>query len=295
MAYPHLPVFRLNSLKHPKNKLPAFRTMLHVLIIEDEPLAANRLEKLLQEQAELPMQVVAKLVSVQEAVTYFKEAPMPDLAFFDIQLADGLSFEIFEQVEVTCPLIFTTAYDAYALRAFKANSIDYLLKPIDAEELVLALKKYQRLKAPALASVPSAPAPTPDNTSFQLLQQALQQLQSPAAPTYKNRFVLKVGEHLRAIPVEEIDFFFSFEKATFLQTHDNRRFAVDYTVEQLEQMVDPKRFFRVNRGYLVQLPAIQDIIHYTNSRLKVVLRHHQQEEVLVSRERVATFRAWLDQ
>jgi DNA-binding LytR/AlgR family response regulator len=264
--------------------------MRKALIIEDEPLAANRLARLLAAQTQVSLTVVAQLASVQEAVAYFKEQPTPDLAFFDIQLADGLSFEIFEQVEVTCPIIFTTAFDAYALRAFKANSIDYLLKPIDDEELAQALQKWQRLtSAPAAGTPPSADLP-----QLQLLQQALQQLQNPSAPAYKNRFVLKVGEHLRAIPVEDIDFFYSFEKATFLQTVDNRRFALDYTVEQLEQLVDPQRFFRVNRGYLVQLKAIQDIVHYTNSRLKVLLRHHPQEEVLVSRERVGAFRAWLD-
>ncbi|GAA4307138.1 LytTR family DNA-binding domain-containing protein [Nibribacter koreensis] len=263
--------------------------MLRALILEDEPLAANRLAQLLQAQTEVPLNVVATLASVQEAVQYFKEQRLPDVAFFDIQLGDGLSFEILEQVEVHCPIIFTTAYDAYALRAFKANSIDYLLKPIDEEDLTKALQKLQRLTA---SSAPATPAP---DGSLQLLQQALQQLQSPSAPAYKNRFVLKVGEHLRAIPVEEIDFFYSFEKATFLQTTDNRRFALDYTMDQLEQLVNPQQFFRVNRGYLVQLPAIKDIIHYTNSRLKLVLRQHPQEEVLVSRERVSTFRAWLDQ
>ncbi|AMM51123.1 hypothetical protein TH61_07920 [Rufibacter sp. DG15C] len=260
--------------------------MLRALILEDEPLAANRLTQLLQAQTEVPLAVVATLASVQEAVQYFKEQPLPDVAFFDIQLGDGLSFEVLEQVDVHCPIIFTTAYDAYALRAFKANSIDYLLKPIDEEDLTKALQKLQRITA---SSGPSQAA------SLHVLQQALQQLQNPSAPVYKNRFVLKVGEHLRAIPVEEIDFFYSFEKATFLQTTDNRRFALDYTMDQLEQLVNPQQFFRVNRGYLVQLPAIKDIIHYTNSRLKLVLRQHTQEEVLVSRERVSTFRAWLDQ
>ncbi|QHL88431.1 response regulator [Nibribacter ruber] len=262
--------------------------MLRALILEDEPLAANRLAQLLQAQTQVPLTVVATLASVQEAVQYFKEHPLPDLAFFDIQLGDGLSFEILEQVDVQCPIIFTTAYDAYALRAFKANSIDYLLKPIDDEDLTKALQKLQRL------TTSSSPTPAPD-ASLHLLQQALQQLQSPSARAYKNRFVLKVGEHLRAIPIEEIDFFYSFEKATFLQTADNRRFALDYTMDQLEQLVNPQQFFRVNRGYLVQLQAIKDIIHYTNSRLKLVLRQHTQEEVLVSRERVSTFRAWLDQ
>ena len=261
--------------------------MLRALILEDEPLAASRLAQLLQTQTQVPLQVAATLASVQEAVQYFKEQPLPDVAFFDIQLGDGLSFEVFEQVEVPCPIIFTTAYDAYALRAFKANSIDYLLKPIDQEDLTKALQKLQRLTV-------SSSTPRQD-ASFQMLQQALQQLQSPVGPAYKNRFVLKVGEHLRAIPVEEIDFFYSFEKATFLQTTDNRRYALDYTMDQLEQLVNPQQFFRVNRGYLVQWPAIQDIIHYTNSRLKLILRQHAQEEVLVSRERVSTFRAWLDQ
>ncbi|WP_066829123.1 LytR/AlgR family response regulator transcription factor [Rufibacter ruber] len=266
--------------------------MLRALIVEDEPLAASRLTRLLQDQQEVPMQVVAQLPSVQDAVAFFREEPNPDIAFFDIQLGDGLSFQIFEQVAVTCPIIFTTAYDAYALRAFKANSIDYLLKPIDNEDLTQALQKFKRLTATALPGQNTTSAPA--DASLQLLQQALQQLQHPTAPAYKNRFVIKVGEHLRAVPVEEIDFFYSFEKATFLQTEDNRRFAIDYTVEQLEQLVDPKHFFRVNRGYLVQMHAIQDIIHYTNSRLKLVLRNHTQEEVLVSRERVAAFRTWLD-
>ncbi|MGV3541187.1 MAG: LytR/AlgR family response regulator transcription factor [Rufibacter sp.] len=265
--------------------------MLRALLVEDEPLAASRLTRLLQDQQEVPMQVVAQLPSVQEAVAFFKEGPLPDLAFFDIQLGDGLSFQIFEQVEVMCPIIFTTAYDAYALRAFKANSIDYLLKPIDAEDLAQALQKFRRLTtATGGTAKPSAVA----ETSLQLLQQALQQLQNPTVPAFKNRFVIKVGEHLRAVPVEEIDFFYSFEKATFLQTTDNRRYAIDYTVEQLEQLVDPKQFFRVNRGYLVQMKAIQDILHFTNSRLKLVLRNHPQTEVLVSRERVAAFRTWLD-
>ncbi|WP_192822282.1 LytTR family DNA-binding domain-containing protein [Rufibacter sp. LB8] len=262
--------------------------MLRALLLEDEPLAANRLAHLLESQEEVPLQVVAKLASVQEAVAFFREQPMPDLAFFDIQLGDGLSFSIFDEVPVTCPIIFTTAYDAYALRAFKANSIDYLLKPIDSDDLRQALLKFQRLTTSGPAAAPQPEA------SLQLLQQALHQLQHPAAPSYKNRFVIKVGEHIRAVPVEEIDFFYSFEKATFLQTSDNRRYALDYTVEQLEQLVDPKRFFRVNRGYLVQLNAIQDILHFTNSRLKVQLRHHAQEEVLVSRERVAAFKTWLD-
>ncbi|GGK75789.1 LytR/AlgR family response regulator transcription factor [Rufibacter glacialis] len=261
--------------------------MRQALIVEDEPLAANRLARLLAAQTQVPVTVVAQLASVQEAVAYFKEQPAPDLAFFDVQLADGLSFEVFDQVAVSCPIIFTTAFDAYALRAFKANSIDYLLKPIDEEELAQALRKLQHLTTGTLAAA--------EPSQLQLLQQALQQLQNPSARAYKNRFVLKVGEHLRAIPVEEIDFFYSFEKATFLQTADNRRFALDYTMEQLEQLVDPQRFFRVNRGYLVQLNAIQDIVQYSNSRLKVVLRHHAQEEVLVSRERVGAFRAWLDQ
>ncbi|TGE27949.1 LytR/AlgR family response regulator transcription factor [Hymenobacter metallicola] len=258
---------------------------MNAFVIEDEPLAAKRLTDLLRRQNP-PVQVRATADSVEAAVVLLQTASSPpDVLFLDIHLSDGLSFELFEKTEVRCPVIFTTAYDAYALRAFKVNSIDYLLKPIDEEELQAALHKLQNLQRTA-----AAPAPSFDAT---LLNQVLQQLQPQNQ--YKKQFVVKVGEHLKVIPVESISYFFSLEKATFLQTRENRRFVVDQTLEQLEKLLDPREFFRLNRAYFVQHDAIQDIIHYTNSRLKTVLAPAAPEgDVLISRERVPAFRAWLE-
>lgn len=254
---------------------------LRALIIEDEPLAARRLAELLRKQP-VPVEVIGTAESVAEAVALLRATqPAPDVLFLDIHLADGLSFELFEQVEVRAPVIFTTAYDTYALRAFKVNSVDYLLKPLDAEELAAAVARLA-----ARQSAPVAPALDPA-----VLAQLLRQMQ----PQYKQQFVVKVGEHLKVIPVEQISYFFSLEKATFVQTRENRRFVLDQTLEQLEKLLDPRQFFRLNRAYFVHHNAIQDIIHYTNSRLKTVLTPAAPDgDVLVSRERVAAFRAWLE-
>ncbi|GAB3839770.1 LytR/AlgR family response regulator transcription factor [Hymenobacter jeollabukensis] len=257
-------------------------------VVEDEPLAARRLTDLLRRQ-QPPVQVLATADSVEAAVALLQAAaPPPDVLFLDIHLADGLSFELFERVPVRCPVIFTTAYDQYALRAFKVNSIDYLLKPIDEDELTAALHKLRAVRAAA-----PAPAPAPAFDAA-MLAQMLQQLQ-PQQHQYKKQFVVKVGEHLKVVPVEQVSYFFSLEKATFVQTRENRRFVLDQTLEQLEKLLDPQQFFRLNRAYLVHHDAIQDIIHYTNSRLKTVLQPAAPEgDVLVSRERVNAFRQWLD-
>jgi DNA-binding LytR/AlgR family response regulator len=258
---------------------------MNAFVIEDEPLAARRLTDMLRRQTP-SVDVRATADSVEAAVVLLQTAATPpDVLFLDIHLSDGLSFELFERVDVRCPVIFTTAYDAYALRAFKVNSIDYLLKPIDEEELQAALHKLHKLRGTT-----AAPAPTFDSA---LLTQVLQQLQPQNQ--YKKQFVVKVGEHLKVIPVENISYFFSLEKATFLQTRENRRFVIDQTLEQLEKLLDPRQFFRLNRAYYVQHDAIQDIIHYTNSRLKTVLLPAAPEgDVLISRERVPAFRAWLE-
>lgn len=259
---------------------------MNAFIVEDEPLASRRLTDLLRRQ-QPPVQVLATADSVEAAVALLQAAPQPpDVLFLDIHLADGLSFELFERVEVRCPVIFTTAYDQYALRAFKVNSIDYLLKPIDEDELQAALLKLRAVRA-------AAPAPAPALDAA-VLAQVLQQLQ-PQPASYKKQFVVKVGEHLKLVPVEQVSYFFSLEKATFVQTRENRRFVLDQTLEQLEKLLDPQQFFRLNRAYLVHHDAIQDIIHYTNSRLKTTLHPVAPEgDVLVSRERVGAFRQWLD-
>jgi DNA-binding LytR/AlgR family response regulator len=285
------------------------------LIVEDEPLAARRLTTLLQKHA-APLTVLGPAESVAQAVALLQTGPAPDVLFLDIHLADGLSFELFEQVEITCPVIFTTAYDQYALRAFKVNSVDYLLKPIDEEELRAAIAKLrQRLAGMAnnaaqggnigikssvsstkgeLADAPP-PAPALDAATLAAL---IQQLRQPApTATYKTQFVVRVGEHLKVVPVEQIAYFFSLEKTTLLQSTDGRKYIVDYTMEQLESLLDPAQFFRLNRAYLACQAAIHDIIHYTNSRLQTVLKPAPPESegpILVSREKVSVFKSWLD-
>ncbi|WP_375419003.1 LytR/AlgR family response regulator transcription factor, partial [uncultured Hymenobacter sp.] len=254
---------------------------MRAIIVEDEPLAARRLAELLARQTP-PVPVVGTAESVAQAAALLASTrPAPDVLFLDIHLADGLSFELFEQARVPCPVIFTTAYDQYALQAFKVNSIDYLLKPIDEAELAAALRKLRELRA-----APAAPGPALLDPA--VLQQLIQQLQAPAAApatSYKQQFVVRVGEHLKVVPLAHIAYFFSLEKATLLQTTESRRFVVDYTMDQLEGLLDPGRFFRLNRAYLAQQSAIHDIIHYTNSRLQTILRPAAPagETVLVSR------------
>ena len=262
---------------------------LRALIVEDEPLAARRLADMLARQPD-PVAVLGTAESVAQAVALL-QSTAPDVLFLDIHLADGLSFGIFEQVAVRCPVIFTTAYDQYALQAFKVNSVDYLLKPLDEDELRAALHKLrQRLPAAPVA----APAPPAFDPAL-LAQLVLQMQQAPPASSYKTQFVVRVGEHLKVVPLDQIAYFFSLEKATFLQTAEGRKYVVDYTMDQLETLLDPRRFFRLNRAYLAQQSAIHDIIHYTNSRLQTILKPAAPDpQVLVSREKVSIFKSWLD-
>jgi DNA-binding LytR/AlgR family response regulator len=250
-----------------------------ILIIEDEPLAAQRLEKLVQELVP-EATIAAQLDSIARAVAWLNQHT-PDLILMDIQLADGISFSIFEQCTVQSPVIFTTAYDAYALKAFKVNSIDYILKPVDRDELGAALAKFQSTRQ-------HRPADT------RLLLDNIGQAMQMLTKRYKTRFVVKVGEHLKTIETEGILYFYSQEKTTFAHTRDARSHILDHTLDQLEQVVDPARFFRVNRKYLVSAGSINDIISYTNSRLRLDLKGSQDREIIVARERVQDFRTWLD-
>jgi DNA-binding LytR/AlgR family response regulator len=252
---------------------------MRVLIIEDEPHAAARLQQLMAEL--LPSaDIVAILDTVKKSVLWFKSNPAPDVVMMDIQLADGLSFSIFEQCEVKSPVIFTTAYDEYALKAFKVNSVDYILKPVDKGELHSALKKLH-----SITRTESSSKQVLDN-----INEAMQMLMKK----YKTRFVIKVGEHLKTVEVSNIRYFYSQEKATFCVADDNRNFILDFTLEQLEEMLDPAVFFRINRKYFVRASAIQDIISYTNSRLRLILRGSQDNDIIVARERVQEFKTWLD-
>jgi DNA-binding LytR/AlgR family response regulator len=252
---------------------------LNILIIEDEPQAAKRIETLVMEL--LPSaRILDKIDSVKKSVRWFKNNASPDLTLMDIQLADGTSFQIFEQCEVKCPVIFTTAYDEYALKAFKVNSIDYILKPVDKNELQVALNKLEKL--------------TRNNDDTRKLLTSIGDVVHKLSKKYKERFVIKVGEHLRTIEVKGILYFFSQDKATFCHTNENRNHILDFTLEQLEAMIDPLVYFRVNRKYFVRAEAIQDIISYSNSRLKLVLKNSQDNDVIVARERVQEFKQWLD-
>jgi DNA-binding LytR/AlgR family response regulator len=250
---------------------------MNVLIIEDEDLAAWGLISKLQ-RLDPAIEVLATLDTVQAAVAWFQQHPAPDLAFFDIQLADGLSFEIFEQVKVPCPIIFTTAYDAYALRAFQVNSVDYILKPVDQDDLARAFSKLRQLRAPAALDA-------------SMIQQMMQSLQPKR---FKDRFMVKIGDHLTAIPVADIDFFFGENKLVWLRHQNGRKYPVDYTLEQLQEMLDPQQFFRLNRQYIATLSAIKDVVRFSNSRLKVSLKEPLSEgPVLISREKVEAFMIWM--
>ncbi|HQQ98860.1 MAG TPA: LytTR family DNA-binding domain-containing protein [Cyclobacteriaceae bacterium] len=251
---------------------------MKIVIIEDEPQAVERMEALLRQCAP-EAKVMARLDTIKASVAWIKANDPVDLILMDIQLADGLSFEIFNQTEVRSPIIFTTAYNEYALKAFKVNSIDYLLKPVSPEDLRAALTKYNHLVGAV---------------SSQKMMESIGYAMQMLTKKYKERFVLKVGEHLKTVEVKDILYFYSQEKFTFAQTVDQRKHILDFTLDQLEGLVDPSGYFRINRKYLVGLAAVQDMISYTNSRLRLTLRHSDDPEVIVARERVQEFRDWLD-
>ena len=251
---------------------------MEVLIIEDEKPAARRLARLL---AEMEVKVSTMLHSVEEAISWFETNEHPDLIFLDIQLSDGLSFEIFDVIEVKSAIIFTTAYDEYALQAFKLNSIDYLLKPIDDEELEAAVKKYRALK-------PKSQKLALDFDDIKKL------LVNPLEREYKRRFTARVGQHLKIINADEVECFYSENKGTYAATSDGRNYLLDTTLENLEGELQPKTFFRVSRKFYVNIEHIKDIVSYTNSRLQIKLNRFQEKEIIVSRERVRDFKLWLE-
>ena len=250
---------------------------MRILNIEDEKPAAARLSKLLQvhfPEAEL----IGNLDTVSRAVRWFFENPSPDLIFCDIQLADGISFEIFDQVKVNAPIVFTTAFDQYAIRAFQVNAIDYLLKPIDPKELERAVEKFKSRTGPP-------------SLDLNMLKSLIQ----PQTKSYKSRFLVRFGEKIQSVPVEEIAFFYSEERVTFIQTHSGKKYVVDSTLEQVESQVDQAVFFRLNRKYLSHVDSIEEVLTYSNSRLKITLRNCADRDILVSREKVTDLKDWLDQ
>ena len=250
---------------------------MNVIIIEDEKPSARRLQRML---SEINIEATSMLHSVEEAVNWFQNNEHPDLILLDIQLSDGLSFEIFDQVEVKSAIIFTTAYDEYALKAFKLNSIDYLLKPIDDDELKTAIDKFETNQS------------APQNLQVNL-EQIKKLLINPLDKNYKERFTVKIGQHLKIISTDEIECFYSENKGTYIFTSDNRDYLIDKTLEQLDPILDPTKFFRVSRKFYVNVNSIKDIISYSNSRLKIILNHFSEHEIIVSREKVKGFKNWI--
>lgn len=249
---------------------------MRVVIIEDEKLAAERLVTLLK-QCDSSIEVLACLESVEESVQYLSSHPYPDLLLLDIHLSDGQCFEIFKQVKYQNPVIFTTAYDQYAMEAFKIFSIDYILKPVTQQSLTAAINK--------LKSLPVSFGNTDLNRLSALLNEQ----------RYKNRFLGKVGQRLFFIPAEQVAYFQADNKIVYLTDHAGNRYVVDYTMEQLTELLNPRQFFRLNRSFIVCINAIQQVKPYYNSRLKLSLvGNSSAEEMIVSRDRVADFKVWAE-
>jgi two-component system response regulator LytT len=249
---------------------------LKVVIIEDERIAAKNLEKLILE-IEPDILVLAILSSVKLAVEWFS-FNHADLVFMDIQLSDGLSFKIFDQISFTSPVIFTTAYDQYAIKAFKSNGIDYLLKPIDSSELETAIKKFRTL--------------TKNTADYTLIKNLLEGIKPNL--DYKQRFMVQAGNKIRSIPVIEIGYFYFLDKSVFLCTNDNHNYPTEYSLDKLEEMLDPDNFFRINRRMLVSIKSIIKISSLSKSRIQLEISPAFNEEVLVSFNKTHLFREWLD-
>lgn len=250
---------------------------MNIIIIEDEKPAARLLQRKVEK---LGFAVSQMLHSVEEAINWFANNQHPDLIFLDIQLSDGLSFEIFEQIDIKSTIIFTTAYDEYALRAFKLNSIDYLLKPIDEDELETAISKFKNQFQKNLIAT----------LDFEAIKRMLV---NPVEKEYKERFSVKVGNQIKVITIDEVECFYSENKGTYLHTLDNRDYLVDSSLEVVESELNPKDFFRINRKYIVPLKSIKEIQMHTNSRLKLILPTYKEDDVIVARERVNDFKDWI--
>lgn len=245
---------------------------MNILIVEDELPAFNKLSKLVLETIS-GAEIVGHVDSIAGARTWFAEHAMPDVVLMDIHLADGSAFDLVKLVQVDCPIIFTTAYDEYAMEAFKTSSIDYLLKPVKKEELEMAFSKLSNFK------------------SFFHPADAPRTATQPAE--YKKRFIIRFGEHIKTVSVEEVAYFFSENKATYVRTHEGRTYPMDNNLDSLETMLDPEHFFRVNRQYIIHLKAIDEMKTYSKARVIVSLRPAVKEAPVVSSERAAQFKLWL--
>lgn len=253
---------------------------LKVLIVEDETPAAEKLERYLKRYSEA-IEVKGKVESVEEAVNWLAaNQDSIDLIFMDIQLKDGVSFDIFKEVKIQKPVIFITAYNEFALDAFKVNGIDYLLKPITFTDLSNSLKKVETLGTQLRWN----------EDRNETITHTLDARQK----SYKSRFMVKLGDHIKSITSDQISLFFADGRDVYLITNQLRKFIIDYTLENLEEILDPKIFNRVNRSYIVNISAVQDVVVYSNSRLKITPQIKWEAEIIVSREKVSDFKEWFD-
>jgi DNA-binding LytR/AlgR family response regulator len=248
---------------------------MKVLIVEDEQLASQKLVRIL-EKIDNNIEILEIIESVEDTTNWLFNNPPPDLIFLDIQLEDGICFEIFENYTINTPVIFTTAYDDYALKAFKVNSVDYLLKPIAPDDLKIAIEKFREVH---------------QKIDYTKIESIINQLK----PKTKERFLIKIGEHYRSVPTQSINFIYIKERCNFVNVETGKNLAIDYSLDKIEQLIDSKMFFRVNRNFIINFSAIHDIIAYSSSRLKIIpVNWTERDEILVSRERVTDFKNWMD-
>lgn len=255
---------------------------LKVLIIEDEIPAQRLLKETLQEIA-IETEVVDCLNSIKSAVKWFQNNPHPAIVLLDIQLSDGLSFEIFKQVKVESTIIFTTAFDEYAIQAFKVNSIDYLLKPIEKDELQVAFEKYQRYNKQFIQE---------KNASINFSDIA--SLIKNEKPEYRKRFLIQSNESFFHLPVEEIVLFYSKQGVTFAVTFEKREYPINFSLESLKEQLQPDNFFKINRQFIVNIEAIKRAHSYFNGKLKLEMQPSHSEDIVVGKDKAAVFKRWLD-
>jgi len=256
--------------------------MIKTLIIEDEKHAVDHLKELIT-RSKFNFTIIGTLNSVGSAIEWFINNDIPDLVFLDIQLSDGISFELFSHVKINCPIIFTTAYQEYAIKAFKVNTIDYLLKPILKEDFDLAIKQYFT-KTKLFEK----------SAKDQEFDFKIDNLMNALTKQFKSRFVVNIGLHIKSIEVAEISCFKSIEGDTFLIDNQGKSYDINYSLDQLENLLDPQNFFRINRKFIININAIIDIITYSITKLKVNLKNIKDDELTVSRNRIKEFRAWLE-
>jgi DNA-binding LytR/AlgR family response regulator len=249
---------------------------MNILIVENEKPAIAGLIQLLR-KIDNSINILGTTESVESTINWLQNNPVPDLIFMDIQLDDGICFEIFETIKLDVPVIFITAYDKYMLSAFKVNSVDYILKPIEETALTSAIEKFKTI-----------------HYKGTIANETIKQLFKEINKGYKNRFLIKVGEHYKSIEIGEICCFYILERATFIKTLSDRDYSLDYSLDYLQRTIDPEFFFRINRNCIVNINEIKDIISFSSSRLKIQLTHQPPDELIVSKDKVSDFKKWID-